>query len=208
LAENLDREKFSASRRPVEERIREMEAPGTPERQIRGMPNEPPPTQALVLHHEHTRGDGNDALADPFESTARPERARKRRMTVTEDDPRPNTVTVETLVSVKESIVERAAEEIKELAQGVWKQLQDDWVARRQMEEEQRRAEEARRDSERKQTVEVLKAEMHRMLEMMKELERRDASRKKNACRTEGSVGAPWAALTLRGCHTATIPSV
>jgi hypothetical protein len=170
LAENLDREKFSASRRPVEERIREMEAPGTPERQIRGMPNEPP-TQALVLHHEHTRGDGNDAMADPFESTARPERARKRRMTMTEGDPRPSTVTVETLVSVKESIVERAAEEIKELAQGVWKQLQDDWV-------EQRRAEEARRDSERKQTVEVLKAEMHRMLEMMKELERRDEERR------------------------------
>jgi hypothetical protein len=34
------------------------------------------------------------------------------------------------------------------------------------------------------------------------------SSRKKNACRTEGCVGAPWAALTLRGCHTATIPSV
>jgi hypothetical protein len=33
-------------------------------------------------------------------------------------------------------------------------------------------------------------------------------SGKINACRTEGCVGAPWAALTLRGCHTATIPSV
>jgi hypothetical protein len=63
---------------------------------------------------------------------------------------------------MKESIVERAAEEMKGFAQRMalhGKQLEDDWMARRQIEDEQRRAEEARRDSERRQAEEVLKAE-------------------------------------------------
>jgi hypothetical protein len=135
-----------------------MEAPGTAVHQIRGTPTEPPPTQALVLHHEHASGDRNDAMADPFEATAG-QSARKRMMT--EGDPRPGTV--EAFVSMKESIVERAAEEMKEFAQRMalhGKQLVDDWMARRQIEDEQRRAEEARRDSERKQAEEVLKAKI------------------------------------------------
>jgi hypothetical protein len=37
---------------------------------------------------------------------------------------------------------------------------------------------------------------------------RKETSGKNNACRTEGCVAAPWAALTLRGCHMTIIPSV